>query len=228
VTAMKTILIVDDHTLFRRGLMAILAAERQVKVVDEASDGEEALRKMQEIQPDVVLMDVRMPACNGLEATRLIREKGFTGGILMLTVSDREDDLFAAIKAGANGYLLKSAEPEELVSAINHVAQGEAVISPSMATRLLSEFSSISGKRSQRPTESEADLSGREIEILKLVADGAGNREVASALFITENTVKTHMRHIMEKLHIKNRSQAVAYAVRSELLRSGVADKDEP
>lgn len=99
MTEMKTILIVDDHALFRRGLMAILAAERQVKVVDEASDGEEALRKMQEIQPDVVLMDVRMPDCNGLEATRRIREKGFTGGILMLTVSDREDDLFAAIKA---------------------------------------------------------------------------------------------------------------------------------
>lgn len=220
------VLVVDDHALFRRGLMAILGSEKQLKVVGEASNGEEAIHKTEELQPDVILMDVRMPSCDGLEATKSIRDKGFAGGILMLTVSESDDDLFAAVKTGANGYLLKNAEPEELTQAITHIARGETIISPVMATKLLKEFNLLVGKRAQPADMVQTGLSKREIEILTLVAKGAANSEIASALFIAENTVKTHMRHIMEKLHFKNRSGLAAYAVQSGLLPLEEALKD--
>jgi len=207
------VLIVDDHSIFRHGLMALLSAERQFKVVGQASDGGEAIQRAKELNPDIILMDVQMPGGNGVEATRSIRDNGFSGSILMLTVSDREDDLFAAIKAGANGYLLQNAEPEELIDAIAHVARGEAIISPVMATKLLGEFKLVTGKKAQRIAQPETSLSEREEEILRLVAKGASNKDIASSLFITENTVKSHMRNIMGKLHLKNRYEAIAYAV---------------
>lgn len=212
------VLVVDDHTIFRHGLMALLSSEEQLRVVGQASGGEEAIRKARELNPDIILMDVQMPGCNGIEATRSIRDNQFSGGILVLTVSDKDDDLFAAIKAGANGYLLKNAEPEELTYAITHVAQGEAIISPVMATKLLGEFKTITGKKAPRSAQPDTSLSPREEEVLRLVAQGASNRDIASALFITENTVKCHMRNIMGKLHLKNRYQAVAYAARQGLL----------
>lgn len=214
------VLVVDDHTLFRCGLTALLSSDKQLKVVGQASDGEEAIQATEELNPDIILMDILMPGCSGLEATRCIREKGFSGGILMLTVSDRDDDLFAAIKAGANGYLLKNAEPEELTQAIAHVARGEAIISPLMATKLFEELKLTTEKRSQQTPHPRTALSQREEEILRMVAGGASNREIASTLFISENTVKTHLRNIMEKLHLKNRYQAVAYAAREGLIPS--------
>ena len=221
------VLLVDDHSIFRHGLMALLSAEKQLKVVGQASDGDEAIQRAKELNPDIILMDVQMPGCNGVEATQSIRENGFSGSILMLTVSDREDDLFAAIKAGANGYLLKNAEPEELTDAITHVARGEAIISPIMATKLLGEFKSVTGKKPQRTAQPETSLSQREEEILRLVAKGASNKDIASSLFITENTVKSHMRNIMGKLHLKNRYQAIAYAVRNGLVPVGGKLEDD-
>ncbi len=216
------VLVVDDHALFRRALIALLSSDKQLRVVGEVSNGERAIQVTEELSPNIILMDIQMPGCGGLEATRRIREKGFSGGILMLTVSDKDDDLFAAIKAGANGYLLKNAEPEELIYAIAHVARGEAIISPVMATKLLGEFTSLAQKKAQRIAQ-ETALSPREEEILKLVAGGASNKEIASTLFISENTVKTHLRNIMGKLHLKNRYQAVAYAARGGLISSGQA-----
>lgn len=215
------VLIVDDHSIFRHGLTALLSAEKQLKVVGQASDGDEAIRRAKELNPDIIVMDIQMPGCNGVEATHSIRDNGFSGSILMLTVSDREDDLFAAIKAGANGYLLKNAEPEELIDAIAHVARGEAIISPVMATKLLGEFKSVTGKKAQRTAWPETSLSQREEEVLQLVAKGASNKDIASSLFITENTVKCHMRNIMGKLHLKNRYQAIAYAIRNGLVPVG-------
>jgi len=212
------VLVVDDHTIFRRGLMAVLRSREQLSVVGQASGGEEAIQKARELNPDIILMDIQMPGCNGIEATRSIRDNKFSGGILVLTVSDRDDDFFAAIKAGANGYLLKNAEPEELTYAITHIAQGEAIISPAMAKKLLGEFKSVTSSEAARSARPDTCLSQREVEIVRLVAKGATNRDIASSLFITENTVKCHMRNITEKLHIKNRYQAVAYAARQGLL----------
>lgn len=211
------VLVVDDHSLFRCGLVALLNSDKEIEVVGQAPDGAESIRLTEELNPDIILMDIQMPGCSGLETTHSIREKGFSGGILMLTISDKDDDLFAAIKAGANGYLLKNAELEELSRAITHVANHEAIISPIMATKLLGEFNSLAQKKAQQKEPGTA-LSQREGEILKLVAEGASNREIASTLFISENTVKTHLRNIMGKLHLKNRYQAVAYAAKRGLI----------
>ena len=219
------ILVVDDHSLFRYGLIAVLSSEAHFKVVGQASGGNEAIRRVDELEPDIILMDIQMPGCNGIEATRSIRDHGFSAGILVLTVSDRDDDLFAAIKAGANGYLLKNVEPEELSKAITHVARGEVMLSPLMATKLVGEFKTVTEK-SQEAARPETSLSQREMEILELVAKGESNKDIASSLFITENTVKTHMQHIMRKLHFKNRSQAIAYAVQNGLLPAQEGLKD--
>ncbi len=222
------VLVVDDHTLFRHGLMALLSSNEQLRVVGQASGGEEAIQKARELNPDIILMDIQMPGCNGIEATHSIRDNKFLGGILVLTVSDRDNDLFAAIKAGANGYLLKNAEPEELIYAVTHVAQGEAIISPAMATKLLSEFKSMTSSKAARSAQPNTSLSPREEEILRLVAKGASNRAIGSSLFITENTVKCHMRNIMRKLYLKNRYQAVAYAAKQGLLPREQLGQDAP
>ncbi len=214
------ILVVDDHTLFRRGIAAVLANQEGLVVVGEASDGLEAIAKAKEIVPDVILMDLNMPRCSGLEATQALQAEMPQVNILVLTVSEMEADLFAAVKFGATGYLLKKAEPEELESAILHIAQGGAIVSPLMATKLLTEFKDLSAGVEREPVEkANADLSPREGEVLQLVAKGATNKEIADSLFISENTVKTHLRSIMEKLHLVNRSQAAAYAVKRGLVR---------
>jgi len=214
------VLVVDDHALFRRGIAAVLANQKSLEVVGEASDGLEAIQKAEEIAPDIVLMDLNMPHCTGLEATQALQTKMPQVNILVLTVSDNEADLFAAVKFGAKGYILKNTEPEELVHAIFHIAQGGVIISPLMATNLLTEFKDLgTGVEREATQETNAKLSPREGEVLQLVAQGATNKQIADSLFISDNTVKTHLRNIMEKLHLANRSQAAAYAVKRGLVQ---------
>jgi DNA-binding NarL/FixJ family response regulator len=213
------VLIADDQALFRRGLYVVLGTEENIEVVAEAEDGEQAILKAEEMAPDVVLMDVRMPRVNGIEAASRIRETLPSTKILMLTVSDEEDDLYEAIKAGANGYLLKEISVEEVASAIRAVVQGQSLISPSMASKLLNEFNSLSRQAADRREQLPAPvLTARELEVLKLVARGMSNRDVADQLYISENTVKNHVRNILEKLHLHSRMEAVMYAVRKRLL----------
>ncbi len=213
------VVIVDDHTLFRRGIAAVLANQEGLEVVGEAADGLEAIEKAKKIAPDVILMDLNMPRCSGLEATQALQAEMPQINILVLTVSDSESDLFAAVKFGARGYILKNAEPEELTNAIFHIAQGGVIISPLMAAKLLNEFKDLTaGTERESAEQADANLSPREGEVLQLVAQGATNKEIADSLFISENTVKTHLRNIMEKLHLANRSQAAVYAVRKGLV----------
>lgn len=213
------VLIADDHTLFRRGIAAALASTLELEVVGEACDGLEAISKAKQLAPDVVLMDLNMPNCSGLEATQALQSEMPKVKILVLTVSDSESDLFAAVKFGARGYLLKKAEPEELIHAIFSVAEGGVMVSPLMATKLLTEFNDRNASLAKEPAEREdAKLSPREGEVLQLVAKGSTNKEIADSLFISENTVKTHLQNIMEKLHLANRSQAAAYAVKKGLV----------
>jgi len=213
------VLVVDDHALFRHGIAAVLANQENLEVVGEASDGLEAIEKAKEIAPDVILMDLMMPRCSGLEATQALQAEMPQVNILVLTVSDKEADLFAAIKFGARGYILKNTEPDELIHAISHIAQGGVIVSPLMATKLLDEVKDL-GVSIDRGLVQEADtnVSPREVEVLQLIAQGATNKEIADSLFISENTVKTHLRNIMEKLHLANRSQAAAYAVKKGLV----------
>jgi len=214
------VLVVDDHTLFRRGIAAVLANQESLEVVGEAVDGLEAIEKAKEITPDVVLMDLNMPRCSGLEAIQALQTEMPQVNVLVLTVSDKEADLFAAVKFGARGYILKNTEPEELIHAIFQIAQGGVIVSPLMATKLLTEFKDLSAGVEREPIPgTDTDLSPREGEVLQLVAQGAPNKKIADSLFISENTVKTHLRNIMEKLHLANRSQAAAYAVQRGLVQ---------
>src|SRR5437762_13091507 len=196
----------------------VLESEDGIDVVAEAEDGQDAIAKSEEFAPDVVLMDVRMPRVSGIEATRTIRDVIPTAKILMLTVSDEEDDLFDAIKAGANGYLLKEISIEEVADAIRSVVQGQSLISPSMASKLLNEFNTLAKQADEKPRLQAPRLTTRELEVLKLVAQGMSNRDVAEALFIAENTVKNHVRNILEKLQLHSRMEAVVYAVREKIL----------
>jgi two-component system NarL family response regulator len=210
------VLICDDHALFRRGLVMVLESEPGIEVVAEAEDGEEAVRQAGDAAPDVILMDVRMPKMSGIEATRAISDVVPTAKILMLTVSDEEEDLYEAVKAGATGYLLKEISIEEVANAIRAVMTGQSLISPSMASKLLSEFNNLAKAAQQKVLAPK--LTDRELQVLKLVAQGMSNREVAEQLFISENTVKNHVRNILEKLHLHSRMEAVVYAVREKLL----------
>ena len=210
------ILIADDHALVRAGLKEVLADEDTLEIIGEASDGNEAVRKARALNPDVVLMDLNMPNCDGVEATRRIYAEMPDTNVLVLTVSEKDVDLFNAIKAGARGYLLKDEAPDQIIHAVHYVARGGTIVSPAMAATLLNEF------KVQQPRAAggvHSALSKREREVLVLVAQGGNNKGIASDLFISENTVKTHLSRILEKLHLANRSQAVAYAVRTGLDR---------
>ncbi len=211
---MKTIrlVVVDDHALFRAGLVNLLSQMDALKVVGEAGDGREALEVIHKTKPDVVLLDVNMPVMDGVETVRVL-QKTEDCRILMLTVSKHDEDLFGAIKAGADGYLLKSAEPDELLRAIEQVAEGKSVLSPEVTGRVLQVISSSQGM------QTETLLSNREMEVLDCLARGMTSAQVASELFISENTVKTHVRHILEKLEAGNRAEAVSKAVQLGLIR---------
>lgn len=212
------VMVVDDHALFRRGLQMVLEQEGDLELVGEASDGAEAVQKAQTLMPDVILMDVRMPKRSGIEAAGQIKEMLPHVKILMLTISDEEADLYEAIKAGASGYLLKEIPIEEVADAIRSVWAGQSRISPSMASKLLSEFAAMTKASGDRPQVPTPRLTEREMEVLRLVAKGMNNRDIAKELYISENTVKNHIRNILEKLHLHSRMEAVVFAVREKMI----------
>jgi DNA-binding NarL/FixJ family response regulator len=211
------VLLADDHALFRRGVASLLAAESDFEVVGEAVDGQQAVEMARALMPDVILMDISMPVMDGLEATRRIKAEFPYVRIVILTVSDGERSLFEAVKSGAQGYLLKKIEPQALCGTVRGVVRGEAFVSPVMAARLLEEFAGNSRRTAPPPTPS-AQLTQREQEVLALVARGKSNKEIAAALAIAENTVKNHLKNILEKLHLENRVQAATYALRQGLV----------
>ncbi|HUA28130.1 MAG TPA: response regulator transcription factor [Streptosporangiaceae bacterium] len=213
-------MIVDDHALFRRGLEMVLEEEQDIELVGQASDGAEAVEKAAESLPDVVLMDIRMPRSSGIEACRAMKEAAPSAKIIILTISDEEEDLFEAIRAGASGYLLKDIPLDEVADAVRAVHGGQSLINPSMAGKLLTEFATLARRDDEeRAQELPAPrLTEREMQVLKLVARGMNNRDIAKELFISENTVKNHVRNILEKLQIHSRMEAVMVAVREKLI----------
>ncbi len=211
------IVLVDDHVLFRKGLEALLSSRQDIEVIGEAGDGFEAIAMAREKVPDVMLMDIGMPGCNGIEAVRAITYEMPQIQIVMLTVSDDERDLFEAIKCGASGYLLKNLQPRQLYDLLEGLHRGEAPISGKLAARILKEFREPHRAEEQHRENTES-LTHREIQVLERVVQGDGNKEIAEALCLTENTVKIHLRNILEKLHLQNRVQAAVYAVTSGLV----------
>ena len=213
------VIVVDDQELFRRGLIMLLSVEDGIDVVGEASDGVAATELAASAVPDVVLMDVRMPKRSGIEACITIKDAAPSAKILMLTVSEEEADLYEAVKNGASGYLLKDASIDEVAQAVALVADGQSLISPSMATKLLDEFKQMSVV-GRRQDVAAPRLTDRELEVLRLVARGLNNRDIARELFISENTVKNHVRNILEKLQLHSRVEAALFAVRENLLEA--------
>jgi two-component system nitrate/nitrite response regulator NarL len=210
------VLLVDDQPLFRRALATLIGAQFDMTVVGEGENGRDALDKVRALKPDLVVMDVNMPGASGVDGVNAIRAAGFTTPIVMLTVSEDDDDLFESIKAGANGYLLKNVRPEQLFEDMRGVMRGEAPIAPAVASKLLEALRTggIPARGHATPAPQDTILTRRESEILQLVANGLSNKEIANELTITEGTVKNHVHNALEKLHLTNRVQAAAYAVR--------------
>jgi DNA-binding NarL/FixJ family response regulator len=208
------VLIADDHTVVRDGLAAVLSRRPDITVVGEASNGVEAVEKAAQLHPDVILMDLRMPEMDGAEAMRRIRERDPEVRFLVLTTFDNDEYIFEAIQAGAKGYLLKDASREDLFRAVAAVYRGESLIQPAVASRVLDRFVELS----QRTVPGET-LSEREIEVLRLMARGAANKEIAAALFISESTVKTHIANIFQKLDVNDRTEAVTTALQKGIIQ---------
>jgi DNA-binding NarL/FixJ family response regulator len=218
------ILLVDDQALVRAGFRMILDAEPEMEVVGEASDGREAVEQVRELRPDVVLMDIRMPELDGLEAARRILSGTSEDGapkILMLTTFDLDEYVYEALRAGASGFLLKDTPPEQLVSAIHVIAEGEALLSPSITRRVISEFVKGNGPKPQAQFPRLQDLTARELEVMKAIARGLSNAEIARELFVSETTVKTHVARILMKLGLRDRVQAVVLAYEAGVVQPG-------
>ncbi|PKQ27648.1 MAG: DNA-binding response regulator [Candidatus Anoxymicrobium japonicum] len=207
------IMLVDDHNLVREGLRAVFAQGDEVEVVGEASSGEEAVEMVDKVKPDVILMDISMPGMNGIQATRKIHDAHPDIKIIMLTMLDQEGYVYEAIKAGATGYVLKNASSDELVKAIQTVNEGNALLSPDATARLLKEFVALAKNKSR-----DYGLSNREMEVLQLLSEGNTNKKIAKALWISEQTVKTHIAHIFDKLGTSDRTETVAQALRNGLV----------
>jgi DNA-binding NarL/FixJ family response regulator len=223
------VLLVDNKELFREGLARILESQSHICVVYQCDNGSKAVEKAQESEPDVVLMDADLPQCDGIEATRRINESLPNTRLAMLTDSEDEEKLFTALQAGATGYLLKSIRVDDLVKSIDLIAEGEVIVSHPLSEKLLSEFASMREQKVARESESETGVSDRETEILTLVVQGATNKEIAKTLVIAENTVKVHVKNILEKLQLRNKQQLAAYAVEKGLVSEteGTAEKLE-
>jgi DNA-binding NarL/FixJ family response regulator len=202
------VLLADDHALFRAGIASLLRAWG-LDVVGHASDGNEAVEQARRLRPDLVLMDVTMPHCDGIEATRRLKEEVPGTRVVMVTVADDDDSLFEAIKSGAEGYLLKDMTEAELGRTLEALAAGRPALSPALALRIIDEFARGGKRRDGKP----AALTPRESEVLRLLADGCTNRQIATALAISENTVSFHVKNVLAKLQVKNRAQAAVYAV---------------
>jgi DNA-binding NarL/FixJ family response regulator len=216
---MIRVLLADDQSLVRAGFRMILKGETDIEVVGEAADGVEAVRLAAELGPDVVLMDIRMPNLNGIEATRQICAQGGATRVLVLTTFDLDEYVFESLRAGASAFLLKDAREQQLVAAIRVVADGGALFAPSVTQRLIEEFASRAG-----PTERQAGtelLTARELEVLRLIAKGRSNAEIAAELVISEHTAKTHVASILQKLDLRNRVQAVVFAYESGVAQPG-------
>jgi len=217
---MIKILLVDDHALFRKGLVSLLEDLPEFKVVGEASNGFEAIEAAKTLEPDLIFMDINMPECDGLEATKKIKEILPSIKIVMLTASEEDQFLFEAMKIGAQGYLLKDLELKQFLELLQTISKGEAILSSTMATKIFKEFNK--NENESKTSDSSVDeLTDRETTILKYVAEGLLNKEIADQLGISENTVKIHLRNILEKLHLKNRIQAAVYAVRQGIVNEG-------
>ena len=213
------VLLADDQELVRSGFRLILELADGIEVIGEAADGREAVQLAKQLQPDVILMDVRMPELDGIEATRRLRQAGVEARVLVLTTFDLDEYVYGAIRAGASGFLLKDAPREQLVTAVRTVARGEALLAPAITQRLIERFVA-------RPPASEvapalAELSARELEVLQLVARGLSNAEIAAELIVGEATVKTHVARILRKLAVRDRVQAVVFAYESGLVQPG-------
>ncbi len=207
------ILIADDHAIVREGLRALIAAKPGMTVVGEAVDGIEAVQKARDLQPDVILLDLLMPRQDGVAAITEIRQQDPDARILVLTSYAEDAKVFTAIKAGARGYLLKDSSPQELIQAIHDIHQGQSSLHPSIALKVIQELN----RPEEEPSEDDIPLTDREIEVLRLVAQGLTNQEIADILIISERTVGTHVSNILDKLHLTNRTQAALYALRMGL-----------
>jgi len=216
------VLIVDDQALVRAGFRMILDAEPELEVVGEAADGLEGIEAARRLRPDVVLMDIRMPELDGLEATRrLTKAEGEAPRVLILTTFDLDEYVYEALQAGASGFLLKDTPPEQLVQAIRVVADGDALLAPSVTRRLIEEFVRAGGAKRREPPPGVAELTSRELEVLRAMARGLSNAEIAKELFVEETTVKTHVARVLMKLDLRDRVQAVVLAYESGLVHPG-------
>jgi DNA-binding NarL/FixJ family response regulator len=216
-----TVLLVDDQPLLRMGFRLILEGEEDLTIVGEASDGAEAVQRARELNPDVVLMDVRMPVLDGIEATRAITQSGSGSRVIILTTFDVDEYAFAGLQAGASAFLLKDAAPSDLISAVRVVASGDAVVAPRVTRRLLETYVRGSARpvpQAPAPDPLLGELTPRETEMLEAMAEGLSNAEIAHRYFLSEATVKTHVRRILTKLHLRDRVQAVVYAYETGLV----------
>lgn len=217
---MIRVLLAEDQLIFRKGVVATLSTASDIEIVGEADNGLDALNSINRLKPDLVLMDLNMPVMGGVDATRRIKASFPDVKVVILTVSDEDKDLFEAVKVGADGYLLKTMGPQDLPEAVRQAAAGESPLSPAVAQKILREF-----RRGVRPETQENEpgstLTPRELEVLQWATEGLSYKEIGATLFVAESTVKNHMRHIMEKLHLRNRSEAISYA-----LRKGLVDTD--
>ena len=217
------ILLVDDHDLLRQGLASLIMSQPDLEVVGQAQDGFEALKLVRDLQPDLIVMDINMPVCDGLEATRLIRTEFPQARIVVLTVHDEDENLFHAIEVGACGYILKNTSSADFLRGLRGALAGEAPVSPRLAARLLDEFNRLSHRAATPSTSGDdaPDLTAREREILQLVAGGLTDKEIAAQLSISMHTVKSHIRNILSKLHAANRREAARLAMKHGIVHDG-------